>query len=95
MAVYNYGKGIGKTDDSSKKFQMDCLAFGANEEERKGKGIDVEGVYYSKDIDIKGNVCSEEYKYYIIEYLKDESSIKLNTPQPVNDRDRCPSDFSP
>lgn len=70
----NKGKGIRNIDDS-KLFQIRCLAQGLTKEEQQGKGIDVETVYYSKDVDTNGNIKSDAMKYFVFEYLKCQSEL--------------------
>lgn len=71
--MVNKGKGIRNIDDS-KLFQIRCLAQGLTDEEQKGKGIDVETVYYSKDVDTNGNIKGSDMKYSVFEYLKCQSN---------------------
>lgn len=94
----NSGKVILQKDDSSKIFQQRCLA--GNE----GKGIDVEGVYFAKKMDVHGQIVQPaEYQYYIFEYLKCESSLQSvngfsypkTAPPLLYKRDLCPTYFSP
>lgn len=95
----DYGKPIKGTDDSSKEFQQKCL------DGTEGKGIDIEGVYYAKKMDTKGNVYKPDfYQYYIFEYLRCEAgfesranpfSYPSTAPSDLLKRDKCPYHFSP
>ncbi len=94
----NIGKAISQTDDSSKAFQKRCLG------EKAGLGIDIEGLYYSKKMDVYGRIAEPvQYQYYILEYLKCESSFTNSKPFRYPDsapkdlvlKDRCPNYFSP
>lgn len=63
------GKQISKIDDSAKEFQKKCLAG------LDGKGIDIDTLYLSKNIDIEGKIIDDNYKFYFIEYLRDASKL--------------------
>ena len=97
----DYWKVISQADDSSKRFQMRCLRYWKTLDERSWKWIDVETLYYSKDMDLDWNILSENNKYYVFEYLKDECPYtKLEVIWPLNwdifpEKDVVPNYFSP
>ena len=97
----DFWKIISQADDSSKRFQMRCLRYWKTLDERSWKWIDVETMYYSKDMDLDWNILSENNKYYVFEYLKDECPyITKEDIWPLNwdifpEKDAVPKYFSP
>ena len=97
----NYWKIISQADDSSKLFQMKCLNYWKTQDERTWKWIDIETLYYSKEMNLNWEIISNNNKYYVFEYLKDECPyIASNTIWPLNwdvfpDKDLVPNYFSP
>ena len=81
MESNNYGKIIGKVDES-KKFQQKCLNHNGK---HCGKGIDIETIYYAKEMDVNGNVVNnDKYQYYIFEYLKDDCNYNISSSKYYN-----------
>ena len=97
MSTENIGKSIEKIDDSSKAFQQRCL------DGSDGRGIDVEGLYYAKKMDVHGKISQpEQYQYYVFEYLKCECpwtrgpyKYPESAPPDLKQKDLCPTNFSP
>ena len=79
---------------------MRCLRYWKTLDERSWKWIDVETLYYSKDMDLDWNILSQNNKYYVFEYLKDECSYTKPSISPLNwdefpEEDKVPNYFSP
>jgi len=97
----DFWKIISQADDSSKRFQMKCLSYWRTIDERSWKWIDVETLYYSKEMDLSWNILSQNNKYYVFEYLKDECPYtKSGIIEPLNwdvfpKKDIVPNYFSP